>query len=264
MPPKGITTGAGKYFKLDQDYYVSGDGGGLGNDKKKGVSDIKWGSSLAASVGGQIGRFTAGPAAPVQQYLDVMVGGLLASLVVNYMAMTSEGDNWAFKNPVYKTWKQFKDTKKASTGVFAGIDAKDSFCYVRRGEDKGYWVNAVCMGNYSATSVMVGYDTIANFVAAAAILIVRHGGVANNLRELLGLLAGITIGSEGYTSYVGTGYQTRMIFDPKATDAGVSTYAKAEDGALKFGSIYNKATPTDYMNGDFGTYKETGGAWAKK
>jgi hypothetical protein len=263
--PKSFDKNAGKYFALTQDYYATGDGGGLGNDKKKGVSDIKWGSSLAASVGGQIGRFTAGPAAPVQQYLDVMVGGLLASLVVNYMAMTSDGDNWAFKNPQYKTWKEFKDDKtKTGAKVYAGIDAKDSFCYVRRGEDKGYWVNAVCMGNYSATSVMVGYDTIANFVAAAAILIVRHGGVANNLRELLGLLAGITIGSEGYTSYVGTGYQTRMIFDPTATDAGVSTYAKAAEGALKFGGEYDSTTKKPFMtDATFGTYKDTKGMWGK-
>jgi hypothetical protein len=263
MPSK--KSGAGKYFDLTGDYYASGDGSGLGNDKKKGVSDLKWGSSLAASVGGQIGRFTAGPAAPVQQYLDVMVGGLLASLVVNYMAMTSDGDNWAFKNPQYKTWKEFKDAKTATpVKVYAGIDAKDSFCYVRRGEDKGYWVNAVCMGNYSTTSVMVGYDTIANFVAAAAILIVRHGGVANNLRELLGLLAGITIGSEGYSSYVGTGYQTRMIFDPKATDAGVGGYLKAAEGALKFGGEYDSSSMKPYATDvTFGTYKETKGVWGK-
>jgi len=263
--PKSFDKNAGKYFTLTADYYVTGDGGGLGNDKKKGVSDIKWGSSLAASVGGQIGRFTAGPAAPVQQYLDVMVGGLLASLVVNYMAMTSDGDNWAFKNPQYKTWKEFKNEKGKTPGVFAGIDAKDSFCYVRRGEDKGYWVNAVCMGNYSSTSVMVGYDTIANFVAAAAILIVRHGGVSNNLRELLGLLAGITIGSEGYTSYVGTGYQTRMIFDPKQADAGVGGYVKAAEGALKFGGIYDSATKKDFMtDASFGTYNDIKGQWTKK
>ena len=263
MPAKDLEKGAGKFFKITTDYYASGDGGGLGNDKKKGVSDIKWGSSVAASVGGQIGRFTAGPAAPVQQYLDVMVGGLLASLVVNYMAMTSEGDNWAFKNPAYKTWKQFKD-KAPGTGVYAGIKSKDSFCYVRRGEDKGYWVNAVCMGNYSATSVMVGYDTIANFVAAAAILIVRHGGVANNLRELLGLLAGITIGSEGYTSYVGTGYQTRMIFDPSKSDAGVGGYVKAADGTVYYGGEYDSAMKKPYAtDGSFGTYTNDKGTWKK-
>jgi hypothetical protein len=262
--PKSFDKNAGKYFTLTADYYVTGDGGGLGNDKKKGVSDLKWGSSLAASVGGQIGRFTAGPAAPVQQYLDVMVGGLLASLVVNYMAMTSDGDNWAFKNPQYKTWKEFKDEKTKGTGVYAGIDAKDSFCYVRRGEDKGYWVNAVCMGNYSSTSVMVGYDTIANFVAAAAILIVRHGGVASNLRELLGLLAGITIGSEGYTSYVGTGYQTRMIFDPTSTSGGVDAYKKAAEGALKFGGAYDASAKKNFMtDASFGTYMDTKGQWGK-
>ena len=263
MPPKEITKGAGKFFDIKTDYYVSGDDG-LGNEKKKGVSDLKWGSSVAASVGGQIGRFTAGPAAPVQQYLDVMVGGLLASLVVNYMAMTSEGDNWAFKNPAYKKWKEFKDTATGGTNVYAGISSTDSFCYVRRGEDKGYWVNAVCMGKYSATSVMIGYDTIANFVAAAAILIVRHGGVANNLRELLGLLAGITIGSEGYTSYVGTGYQTRMIFDPTKPDAGVGGYTKAVDGTVYYGGAYDKATKKDYgTDASFGYYNDDKGTWKK-
>ena len=264
MPAKDLEKGAGKFFNIKSDYYVSGDGGGLGNEKKKGVSDLKWGSSVAASVGGQIGRFTAGPAAPVQQYLDVMLAGLLASLVVNYMAMTSEGDNWAFKNPGYKKWKEFKD-KGTGGQVYAGISSTDSFCYVRRGEDKGYWVNAVCMGKYSPTSVMIGYDTIANFVAAAAILIVRHGGVANNLRELLGLLAGITIGSEGYTSYVGTGYQTRMIFDPSKPDAGVGSYAKAADGTVYYGGIYDKSAKKDYNDGgaNFGYYNDDKGTWKK-
>jgi hypothetical protein len=55
-----------------------------------------------------------------------------------------------------------------------------------------------------------------------------------------------------------------MIFDPKATDGGVGTYAKAAEGALKFGGEYDAAMKKPFMtDGTFGTYKDTKGVWGK-
>lgn len=196
-----------------------------GNSKDNGFGDVQWGPSVAAAVGGQIGRFVAGPAAPIQQYLDVMIGGFLAGVVVNYMAVTSDGDNWAYKNPLHK-FPKGKDA--VAEKKFERIKASDSWCYVRRGDTTGYWVNAWCMGQYSPTAVMVGYDTVAQFVVASLILAVRHGGLKSNLREILGLLAGITIGSEGYSRWIGTNYKQTMTFNPLST--GTGAYGEISEG----------------------------------
>lgn len=202
-----------------------------GNAKKKEMSDLAILPSVSAAVGGQIGRFVAGPSAPIQQYVDVMIGGLLASLLVNYMAMTSEGNNMFFKDP----WNYFpKEHKTTKDGEHVGIDAKKAFCYVRRGGgEDGYWINAVCLGNFAPTAIYVGYDSIANFVVAAAILILRHGGVTNNLRELLGLLAGIVIGSEGYSRWEGSNYINQVTYDPKT--GGNPAWKKGDAKGYAFG-----------------------------
>jgi hypothetical protein len=186
-----------------------------GNSDKRDTSDVSILSSVSAAVGGQIGRFVAGPAAPIQQYMDVMIAGLLASLVVNYMALKGDGKSYPYKDPWHKFPKKtsgLKDDKK-----YLSTSASDSFCYVRRGGGKdGYWINAVCLGKFAPTAIYVGFDTIAHFVVAALVLIVRHGGLKSNLRELLGLLAGITIGSEGYARWEGSNYITEFTYDPKS------------------------------------------------
>ena len=181
-----------------------------GNSSKNSFSDLKWGAPVAAAVGGQVGRFVAGPTAPIQEYWEVMAGGLLAGVLVNYLAVTSDGDNMAYKNPYHKFPKKVPD----KGGDFYGITGQESWCYVRRGDEKGYWVNAVCYGQSDKTALMFGYDTIAQFVVASLILVIRHGGLSNNLREILGLLAGVGIGSEGYARYVNADYKNTLTFDP--------------------------------------------------
>ena len=180
-----------------------------GNSSKNTFSDLKWGAPIAAAVGGQVGRFIAGPTAPIQQYWEVMAGGLLAGVLVNYMAVTSDGDNMAYKNPYHK----FPSKMPKENGFF-GITGQESWCYVRRGDEKGYWVNAICYGQSDKTALMFGYDTIAQFVVASLILVIRNGGLSNNLREILGLLAGVGIGSEGYARYVNADYKNTLTFAP--------------------------------------------------
>ena len=211
-----------------------------GNSSKNTFSDLKWGAPIAAAVGGQVGRFVAGPTAPIQQYWEVMAGGLLAGVLVNYLAVTSDGDNMAYKNPYHKF-----PTKMPKKDGFYGITGQESWCYVRRGDEKGYWVNAICYGQSDKTALMFGYDTIAQFVVASLILVIRHGGLSNNLREILGLLAGVGIGSEGYARYVNADYKNTLTFDPLGTGA----YAPDKiDGTTSwFGQPYTKGTPiTDY------------------
>ena len=261
MPPK-------KSFK-PPGYFTGLDGGDpyskTGNSKDNGFGDVQWGPSIAAAVGGQVGRFVAGPTAPIQQYLDVMVGGFLAGVLVNYMAVSSDGDNWAYKNPLHK-FEKGKDT--ITKGKRALIKGSESWCYVRRGDTTGYWVNAWCMGQYSPTAVMVGYDTIAQFVVASLILAVRHGGLKSNLREILGLLAGITIGSEGYSRWIGTNYKQTMTFNPTKDGNGAygeiseaQGYAKGNGETSWYGTL--AADDTNAGKFDYGAntiqYKPKGG-----
>jgi hypothetical protein len=144
-----------------------------------------------------------------------MAGGLLAGVLVNYLAVTSDGDNMAYKNPYHKFPKKVPD----KGGDFYGMTGQESWCYVRRGDEKGYWVNAICYGQSDKTALMFGYDTIAQFVVASLILVIRHGGLSNNLREILGLLAGVGIGSEGYARYVNADYKNTLTFDPTSSGA---------------------------------------------
>ena len=226
-----------------------------GNSSKNTFSDLKWGAPIAAAVGGQVGRFVAGPTAPITQYWEVMAAGLLAGVVVNYMAVTSDGDNFAYKNPYHKF-----PTKMPDKAGFFGITGSEATCYVRRGDEKGYWVNAVCYGQSANTAIMFGYDTIAQFVIAALVLVIRHGGLKNNLRELLGLLAGVGIGSEGYARYVNADYKNTLPFSPGSD--GSYAPVKVDGTTSWYGQEYDGTNPiTDYTRNAVnwkqkdGTYK---------
>jgi hypothetical protein len=224
-----------------------------GNSSKNTFSDVKYGAPIAAAIGGQVGRFVAGPTAPITQYWEVMAAGLLAGVLVNYMAVTSDGDNFAYKNPYHKF-----PTKMPGKAGFFGIKGSEATCYVRRGDEKGYWVNAVCYGQAANTAIMFGYDTIAQFVVAALVLVIRHGGLKNNLREILGLLAGVGIGSEGYARYVNADYKNTLTFNPAD---GMFNAEKLDGQTSWYGQNYDGTTAiTDYTQNAY-LFKQKDGSY---
>jgi hypothetical protein len=179
-----------------------------GNSSKKGFGDVAIMAPVAAALGGQVGRIVAGPTGPIHQYYDSMLAGLLAGLVFNYAAVTSDGNSFAFKDP----FNQFAKTQDAS-GTNPAVYIKDgnvNLSYVRRGGKEGYWVNAVGIGPFQKTQIRIGYDTIFQFLVASIVLVLRHGGLKKNLIEILGTLGGMTIGSEGLSRWQGSNYRNTV------------------------------------------------------
>ena len=238
-----------------------------GNSSKKGFGNVSIMAPLAAALGGQVGRIVAGPAGPIHQYYDSMLAGLLAGLAFNYMAVTSDGNNFAFKDP----FNRFPKTQNSSgsapaVAINAGFPG-GSASYVRRGGEKGYWVNAVGIGPWSVTQITIGYDTIFQFLVASIVLVLRHGGLKKNLIEILGTLGGMTIGSEGLSRWQGSNYRNtvQMNYNGGGVLAGaydsLDTMGYTEKG---FGVLPNK-TPTPFTNvTTFDTIaKKKDGTWVK-
>jgi hypothetical protein len=194
-----------------------------GNSSKKGFGDIGFMAPVAAALGGQVGRIVAGPTGPIHQYYDTMLAGLLAGLAFNYAAVTSDGNNFAFKDP----YNRFPKTQNSS-GTAPAVYIKDGFpgdagSYVRRGGKDGYWVNAVGIGPFTKTQIRIGYDTIVQFLVASIVLVLRHGGLKKNLVEILGTLGGMTIGSEGLSRWQGSNYRNTV--NVNHNDGSVTTGA---------------------------------------
>lgn len=186
-----------------------------GNSSKKGFGDVAFMAPVAAALGGQVGRIVAGPTGPIHQYYDSMLAGLLAGLIFNYAAVTSDGNNFAFKDP-YQRFPKTQDSSGTAPAVAinAGFPG-GAASYVRRGGPKGYWVNAVGIGPWSATQITIGYDTIFQFLVASIVIILRHGGLKKNLIEILGTLGGMTIGSEGLSRWQGSNYRNVVWMDQR-------------------------------------------------
>jgi hypothetical protein len=109
-----------------------------GNSSKKGFGDVAFMAPVAAALGGQVGRIVAGPTGPIHQYYDTMLAGLLAGLAFNYAAVSSDGNNFAFKDP-YNRFPKTQDAggKNPAVAIKAGFPGGSS-SYVRRGGEKGY------------------------------------------------------------------------------------------------------------------------------
>jgi hypothetical protein len=195
-----------------------------GNSSKKGFGDIAFMAPVAAALGGQVGRIVAGPTGPIHQYYDTMLAGLLAGLVFNYAAVTSDGNNFAFKDP-YNRFPKTQDAsgKNPAVAIKAGFPGGSS-AYVRRGGKDGYWVNAVGIGPWSETQITLGYDTILQFLVASIVLVLRHGGLKKNLIEILGTLGGMTIGSEGLSRWQGSNYKNTIFMDQRNGGAMPGTW----------------------------------------
>jgi hypothetical protein len=188
-----------------------------GNSSKKGFGDVGFMAPVAAALGGQVGRIVAGPTGPIHQYYDTMLAGLLAGLAFNYMAVTSDGNNFAFKDPFNRFPKtQNADGKKPAVYISNNFPG-GAWSYVRRGGEKGYWMNAVGIGPFPNTQIRMGYDTIVQFLVASIVLILRHGGLKKNLIEILGTLGGMTIGSEGLSRWQGSNFRNTAVI---ANDGG--------------------------------------------
>jgi hypothetical protein len=182
-----------------------------GNSSKKGFGDIAFVAPVAAALGGQVGRIVAGPTGPIHQYYDTMLAGLLAGLAFNYFAVSSDGNNFAFKDP----FNQLAKTQNAdgTSPALYTPDGSVNRTYVRRGGKDGYWVNAVGIGPFTKTQITMGYDTILQFLVASIVLVLRHGGLKKNLIEILGTLGGMTIGSEGLSRWQGSNYRNTVQFN---------------------------------------------------
>ncbi len=236
-----------------------------GNSSKKGVGDVAVMAPVAAALGGQVGRIVAGPTGPIHQYYDTMLAGLLAGLVFNYFAVTSDGNNFAFRDPFNRFPKTQNSSNTAPAVYIKSGFPGDNNSYVRRGGEKGYWVNAVGIGPFAGTQIRVGYDTIVQFLVASIVLVLRHGGLKKNLVEILGTLGGMTIGSEGLSRWQGSNYRNtiQMSMDDGST-IGYSSLASMGYTEKGFG-ILPTATPkplTGKMGTDgFGQIVKKDGKW---
>jgi hypothetical protein len=238
-----------------------------GNSSKKGFGDIGFMAPVAAALGGQVGRIVAGPTGPIHQYYDTMLAGLLAGLAFNYAAVTSDGNNFAFRDP----FNRFPKTQNSS-GTAPAVYIKSGFpgdvnSYVRRGGEKGYWVNAVGIGPFGVTQIRIGYDTIFQFLVASIVLVLRHGGLKKNLIEILGTLGGMTIGSEGLSRWQGSNYRNTILMSMDDGAAAYSSLASMGYTEKGFG-VLPSATPkplTGKMSADgFGQIvKGKDGKWIK-
>ena len=213
-----------------------------GNSKKKGVGDVAFMAPVAAALGGQVGRMVAGPAGPIHQYYDSMLAGLLAGLIFNYMAVSSDGNNFAFRDPYNRFPKhQNADGKSPALYIKSGFPG-DANSYVRRGGEKGYWVNAVGIGPWAATQIRIGYDTIFQFLVASIVLVLRHGGLKKNIIEIIGTLGGMTIGSEGLSRWQGSNYRNTVSMS--STDGSLMPGAYESLDSLGFTAMGYGALPS--------------------
>jgi hypothetical protein len=238
-----------------------------GNSSKKGFGDIGFMAPVAAALGGQVGRIVAGPTGPIHQYYDSMLAGLLAGLAFNYAAVTSDGNNFAFKDP----YNRFPKTQNSSgtapaVAINAGFPGGSS-AYVRRGGKGGYWVNAVGIGPWSETQVTIGYDTILQFLVASIVLVLRHGGLKKNLIEILGTLGGMTIGSEGLSRWQGSNYRNTLYMDQNTGGVAPGSFDSLDSlgyTAKAYGVLPNK-NPTPFKDASSFTAigKKKDGTWEK-
>ena len=215
-----------------------------GNSSKKGVGDVAFMAPVAAALGGQVGRMVAGPAGPIHQYYDSMLAGLLAGLIFNYAAVSSDGNNFAFRDPFNRFPKtQNADGKSPAVYIKSGFPG-DQNSYVRRGGKDGYWVNAVGIGPWGNTQIRIGYDTIFQFLVASIVLVLRHGGLKKNLIEILGTLGGMTIGSEGLSRWQGSNYRNTIFMSMDDGSAGKNAFDTLDSLGYTekgFGVLPNKA-----------------------
>lgn len=237
-----------------------------GNSSKKGVGDIAFMAPVAAALGGQVGRMVSGPAGPIHQYYDSMLAGLLAGLIFNYMAVSSDGNNFAFRDPYNRFPKtQNADGKNPAVYIKSGFPG-DVSSYVRRGGKDGYWVNAVGIGPFANTQIRVGYDTILQFLVASIVLVLRHGGLKKNLIEILGTLGGMTIGSEGLSRWQGSNYQNTVSMNQVDGGTMPGTYTSLNSmGATEKGyGVLPTTSPTPFKDKTTfgGIVKTKDGKWA--
>ena len=238
-----------------------------GNGSKKGVGDVAFMAPVAAALGGQVGRMVAGPAGPIHQYYDSMLAGLLAGLFFNYLAVSSDGNNFAFRDP----YNRFPKTQNSSNTAPA-VYVKDGFpgdagSYVRRGGKDGYWVNAVGIGPWNATQIRIGYDTIFQFLVASIVLVLRHGGLKKNLIEILGTLGGMTIGSEGLSRWQGSNYRNTVYMSSTDGSLGSGAYQSLESLGYTekgYGVLPNNApAPLKDTTSFASIVKKKDGTWIK-
>ena len=212
-----------------------------GNGKDKGITDTSIWAPLACAAGGQVGRYVAGPPAPITQYWDSMAAGLLAGLAVNYAAVSSDGTRWPFKDPFAKLKAAKGDATVADTALFASISGKESWCYVRRGGKEGYWMQGQCIGAFPNTSIMIGHDTIVQILVASAVLLWLHGGIRKNMREIAGMLAGMTLGSEGIARWQGSNYVNEVRFGDTGGNGGDYSTGVKDATGYRYGVLGTKA-----------------------